>query len=217
MSGSFYVYILRYPNGKPFYVGMGCRSRIDNHEWSARKGARGHRYNIIRKIWAAGGSVLKEKIAIGLSQESAWALEIETIEKIGRRPNGPLVNLTRGGDGAQGYRHDLVSRAKMSQARDGYKWSEETRAKMAGKGCGRTVSAEVRKRIGDKLSGGAHWAIGKKMSDRHKAALHGANQKRVMAEGVIYESIKRAAECVGVVPSSIHYRIKTRKSGYQYL
>lgn len=108
MDKPFYVYILRRPNGEPFYVGMGSGDRITQHEKRARK-ERSHKASIIRSIWAAGLTV--EGYIVERFDEAADAksLEVELIRSIGRRDlgAGPLANHSDGGDGVTGWSKEM--------------------------------------------------------------------------------------------------------------
>lgn len=146
MPGEFYVYLLYRPDGRPCYVGKGKGDRWFHH------GKRGHRsknLHLLRIIKLAGGSLRKEKIADGLSEADAFALEIATISNIGRRVNGgPLVNMTDGGEGVSGHRHSAETRAKLGIAATGKKYrlgmkaSDETRAKQSLKKIGSKQSPD---------------------------------------------------------------------------
>ncbi len=92
----FYVYILARPNGKPFYVGKGCRNRILRHESDARKGCDCHKCRVIRKIWHDGGEVQRYTVFTTSSEEEAHAYEREMIALHGREN---LCNQTDGGEG----------------------------------------------------------------------------------------------------------------------
>jgi hypothetical protein len=96
----YYVYVLFDHRGHPFYVGKGKRARWAKHERDAQKGEKSYKANIIRKTLRLLGSLPKVKIAEGLSEPDAHALEILLIATLGRRPAGLLVNHTGGGEGA---------------------------------------------------------------------------------------------------------------------
>ncbi len=107
-KGDFYVYVLHRPCGEPFYVGCGKvrprgrrNQRIAFHEEDAKSASTSHKCNVIRKIWADGGSV-GYSIAAWLSSEpEMFAKEIELIALLGRSDKGlgPLTNWSDGGDG----------------------------------------------------------------------------------------------------------------------
>jgi hypothetical protein len=97
----YYVYILYRPGTRiPFYVGKGCGDRWLVHEKYAKRG-RSYKDNIICKAQDAGQKIPKCKIKENLTWAEAYRLEEELIKKIGREPNGPLVNQTLGGEGVR--------------------------------------------------------------------------------------------------------------------
>lgn len=111
---SYYVYILcREDEITPFYVGYGKGSRWTAHERRAKPGGT-HKDNIIWGMKSRGMKVPKLKVIEGVTKEVAIAMEIEIIALIGREPNGPLVNICKGGEGAP----DLPpeTRARMTEA-----------------------------------------------------------------------------------------------------
>src|ERR1700733_14023593 len=90
----FYVYVLfRHDTGEPFYVGKGAGRRWERHENSA---PRGNPYlnAIIGLARKAGTKVPKIKVALGLTEAAAFAVERAFIAAIGRKPAGPLANMT---------------------------------------------------------------------------------------------------------------------------
>jgi hypothetical protein len=112
----YYVYVLLRPDTLiPFYIGFGRGDRWKDHEQSQGSCARTtHKNNIIRAYRARGYDVIpKFKITEGLTKLEAVALEIEWIAKLGREPNGPLVNATPGGDGVREW--TIEQRAAISK------------------------------------------------------------------------------------------------------
>lgn len=110
----FYVYMmLREPeapyNGTPFYVGKG-RGRRSRHHLKSCAQDGSPKANIIRRIHAKEQKVRIVHLADGLTEAEAFALEMETIARIGRHPNGPLRNRTDGGEGAIGWKPSPVQR-----------------------------------------------------------------------------------------------------------
>lgn len=114
MTAEFYAYALldsRKPGTfkygywtfpfEPFYVGKGTGDRWRSHiKVSATD--KTFRANKIRSIRKAGHE-FKVRIVKRVSTEAeAFELERRLIAKIGRHPEGPLTNLTDGGDGTAG-------------------------------------------------------------------------------------------------------------------
>ena len=125
---TFYVYILYREDGRPFYVGKGTGRRWLNHERYPVRG-RSHRDNIICDMQARGVAVPKRKVAEGLSNADACALEIRLIAEIGREPHGPLINQTRGGDGLVDPSQEII--AKIRAGNLGKKHPDDVRKKIS--------------------------------------------------------------------------------------
>jgi hypothetical protein len=115
-TATFYVYILFRLNGIPCYVGKGKGDRWTRHEGGTRDHRNRHLGNIITQARAAGKKLPKIKVAEGLTEDSAFDLERLLIGCIGRGKDGPLVNLTDGGDGPAGMIQSPESNALRSAA-----------------------------------------------------------------------------------------------------
>ena len=111
----FYCYILLDPTKpgtfqyenfifeyEPFYVGKGIGNRINVHD--RIYDTKTHKRAKIQKIKKLGLEVIKIKLFEDLTESSAFDLEKSTISIIGRRDKveGPLLNLTDGGEGSSG-------------------------------------------------------------------------------------------------------------------
>lgn len=147
----FYTYIYYDPTkgNEPFYVGKGK----DNRAWFHQYGySDNHLNRRIKKIINKGKQPIIGLYA-GLDEEFALFLEEELIRHIGRRDlkQGPLVNLTNGGDGVSGHIHTRETRKRMSEAarkRARRSMSEEQKQKVAAVHKGKKVSPEtVAKRL----------------------------------------------------------------------
>ena len=114
MSNSYYVYALLRVGGEPFYIGKGQGSRWNCHERPSSRRTNSYKAHIIDQLLATIGEVPKIKLAENLTDEQAKDLEVVLIQLIGRYPNGPLVNATRGGDGGD---VSAEAREKQRQAR----------------------------------------------------------------------------------------------------
>jgi hypothetical protein len=148
IRSDFYVYALcRGNTGEPFYIGKGRGTRWAFHEWEALAGAPGHKCNTIRAMCARGIEVIRTKLHEDLTEATARAYEIALIAAIGRRPVGPLVNPTDGGDGVTGIRHTIESLAKMSAAKIGKKLSPESIEKRSVAVRGKKRSAETVEKV----------------------------------------------------------------------
>lgn len=111
----YYVYTLCYPDGTVFYVGKGQGNRIDRHEYEAKRVPliKTHKCNVIRKVWASGGHVVKKKLAHFHTEEDAYIYEIALIFFM----NG-LTNITNGGKGASGVIHGMSEVNKTRKLTD---------------------------------------------------------------------------------------------------
>jgi hypothetical protein len=102
---------------EPFYVGKGSsRGRIDVH--LRGPGNNNHKKNLIAKIKRSGLEPIRFKLYEGITEYSANRLERYYIAKIGRadRRQGPLTNMTDGGEGALGYKHTAESIERIKES-----------------------------------------------------------------------------------------------------
>jgi hypothetical protein len=111
----FYVYVLKRPDGRVFYVGKGKGNRARKHS------ARSHNpivNSIIKKITADGGSVTYTIVLETADEGIAFREEIALIKQYGRlnTETGRLVNLTDGGDGASGAKFSEEAKEKYRAA-----------------------------------------------------------------------------------------------------
>jgi hypothetical protein len=103
----YYVYLLRRPDGRPFYVGKGFGDRVFQHENEARHPngwrSNAHKLNVIRSIWRDGSSVTYE-IDLHVTDEAhALRREMQLIGMIKRlHEGGPLTNRDPGGGSIRG-------------------------------------------------------------------------------------------------------------------
>lgn len=111
--GRHYTYVLRRPNGEPFYIGKGRAYRCLHHERDSKnESLQSHKLNIIRELVRNGRDITYEIDSFHETETMALARERELIKAIGRLDlkTGILTNLTDGGEGASN-------------------WSDETRAR----------------------------------------------------------------------------------------
>lgn len=83
----YYVYeLIRPDTNKVFYVGKGSdrhRPRIDGHVYLAKRGKKGHKFAVIRKLLKMGLKPVERRIAENLTESEALKLEVEHISSIG--------------------------------------------------------------------------------------------------------------------------------------
>lgn len=109
MKNDFYVYVCFRPDtAEPCYVGKGRGRRWQDH--NKNRSANPRLRNIVKKY----GELPCVKIRVGLTELEAFTIETAFIRAIGRGNDGPLVNLTDGGEGSTGYVTPPEVRAKLS-------------------------------------------------------------------------------------------------------
>lgn len=115
----FYVYVYRDPrptkNNQPVYVGKGTGDRDLSH-WS--RGSHNKPFqDFIAHLKVRGLVAQCERVLETPSEAAAFAREIELIALYGRRnlKQGPLFNLTDGGEGVAGMRKTDAQKAVDSQ------------------------------------------------------------------------------------------------------
>jgi hypothetical protein len=147
----FYVYVLLDPrkpgnytygplkfDHEPFYVGKGCGGRKNVHssncvynKWKARK---------IKAMEALELQYGIKIVANDKQEDSAFSLEGKAIKLIGRKGQGPLVNLTDGGEGTSG-RLTSNETKKLHTENNKKRWA--------------AMSRKERKLVGEAISEGA--------------------------------------------------------------
>jgi len=103
----WYVYILRRPDGRPFYVGKGKSYRAFDHENEARHPndfrSNPLKLNVIRKIRQSGEHLTYEIDLITSDELEALGREMRLITEFKRlHEGGPLTNLDPGGGSTTG-------------------------------------------------------------------------------------------------------------------
>lgn len=155
----FYVYELVRPDGRVFYVGKGCRSRVNQHESEARSNCHCYKCNVIRKIWREGGQIEKRIVFKTANEQEAYDYEADLIKFYGREN---LTNKSDGGEVPRNYSiegrrkiseanrkkiHTPESKKKRSEAAKNKKHTPETIEKIRAWHKGRQRSEETRRKI----------------------------------------------------------------------
>lgn len=149
-----YIYIYYDPRktpAEPIYVGKGNKSRIQQH---LRKGSSTNNLlqSKIKKIKAAGLEPVIEKYIDNISEEEAYEIEIDLIEKFGKicDKTGTLCNFAGGGKGGRlGFKHSEETKELYRKQRKGKK---QTPAQYAAN-CARTHTEEAKKKISEYSKG----------------------------------------------------------------
>lgn len=158
----FYVYVLFRPwNGEPFYVGKGKGERWLRFGRPDNK----HFRRIVAKAKRLGLEIPSVKVRDDLTESEAFATERALIGAIGRGKNGPLVNLTDGGDGVSGR---IVTEKEKADKRALY--------------TGRPLSPEHRAAI-SAAQKGRQYTLGHKLSPEHIAKIVAANRQKEYGPG----------------------------------
>jgi len=128
IQNKFYVYVYldprkpgKYKYGEyefdfePFYVGKGTGRRIRNHFKPSVIKDGTYKSCLFKKIFREGLEPIGTKLIEKLSDEQSKEIEVDLIKTIGRRKlkNGPLTNLTDGGDGSINFKHTEESKQKI--------------------------------------------------------------------------------------------------------
>lgn len=192
----FYVYLhRRASDGTVFYVGKGSGRRA----WR-RQNRNPHWQNVVAKHG------LQVEITLsGLTEQEAFAREVETIAAYGR---GNLCNLSDGGEGPTGHVVSDSKRQAVSRAHKGKKRPPEWRQAMSDAQKGRVVPQEVRQRIsetlkGQRLSDETRSAMSKARKGRKFTAEHRANISKAWADPVAKtrrsQAMAQAAEGTAII------------------
>jgi hypothetical protein len=195
MNNEYYVYVYCDPtkpgiftygefkfNFEPFYIGKGKNNRKNYHikESSLNKDGNKLKTNKIKKI----GSPIVEIVRDNLTDYDSLNLEIELISLIGRRETneGPLTNLTAGGEGSSGRIVSEATRQKISiKNKDKRAWN---------KGLTRDTSEEVKK-YSDKRLGHSRTETSKlKMSKSAKKRSNSLEHKQKFIEIMNSDTVK---------------------------
>jgi len=177
-----YVYLHRTnTDNTVFYVGIGSD---DDYKRSRNKLKRSKAW--YETIKACNGFTV-EILYDNLTYERAIALEIETIAKIGRSilNEGPLVNLTAGGQGKKGLVHTKETIQKIITS-DGYKnrkFSQHSKNKTYDEIYGKAKADKIREKQSKAdrpptKSGVDHHLYGKKRPE-HAAKLKGRSNEKM--------------------------------------
>lgn len=188
--GQFYVYLLKRPNGVPFYVGKGnCKGfRIEAHVREALSNKHKNKYkvNIIRKIFEAGEQIDYE-IVFTNDEKVAFDKEMELISFFGiKNQGGVLSNMSDGGEGNCGNIMSDTSKKLISKALVGIKRSEETKKKISNSRKGKSSrligwhhSDDAKKKMSDARKGKSNGREGTHLSEETRKKISKSNKGQV--------------------------------------
>lgn len=199
----FFIYFHRRPDtGDVFYVGRGKR---------VNRGSPVKRAHAVRGRSAQWQSIVERnggRYAIEIVEwcdtfESAKAREVFYIASIGRkRYGGPLVNLSDGGDGIDGYQHTAETRQKLRAA-----WERNPdRIKALQSETALAARRAAMARVGGSMKGKRHSAATRaNYSEQRRGARN--NQAKVVvdtATGLEYGCVGDAAKAIGLARSTVY-------------
>lgn len=159
---NYYVYMhIKATDGTPFYVGKGTGYRANY-----KRDRSNYWNNIVSKH---GFDVIK--LEENLTEKESLERETYWIKRIGRQDlgNGPLVNLTEGGEGVK---HSEETKRKISMSKIGI----ESKKK------GTKISEEQKKQISCANKGKEAWNKGKKLTEEHKLKLSLAKREKPLSD-----------------------------------
>jgi hypothetical protein len=168
-------------NYQPFYIGKGKGHRMTSHlEANARHRGNRHKENKIAKIRLLGYEPIIKQISQNECEELAFAKELILIEGIGRSDlkQGPLTNLSDGGQGPSGYVHTEALRKTVSLRHTGKTVSLETRKLLSIANTGKSHTAETRLKI-------SRANTGRILTEEHKALISLGNIGKKMSKEAI--------------------------------
>ena len=128
METNYKVYVHISPNGKRYY---GITKQEPKKRWQNGKkyGNNDHFTNAINYYgWDNFDHIV---IARGLTEEEAKWLEIELIREFDTTNRDKGYNITKGGEGTNGYKHTEETRKNISKIHKGKTLSDETRKKLS--------------------------------------------------------------------------------------
>lgn len=184
MAGSHYVYVWKDAFGLPFYVGKGIGGR------AKKISGRGKEF---LEIYSKGGCEV-EIVDSFIHESQAHALEVELIEKYGRKEEcGTLVNRTYGGEGTTGHRHTDDAKERIRRAGFGRVFSEETKEKIRAANVGRKLSDQHKESLRQAQTG-------KRYSAEHREKLRAIQRSPERRDASVLARIASAPAPGGTSP-----------------
>lgn len=190
-----YVYKhIRKDTNEVFYIGMG----ITKKRYYQTDKRSNHWNKIVKKV-----GFYYEIIEDNLTWEEACKREKYWIKYYGRFDlnEGKLINRTNGGDGSSGYKLSKSHKEKISKANLGKPKSELTKQKLKIAHIGKVHSKYTKE----------------KMSNTRLLIGNTNPGKRIIGDGVIYDTAVEAAKSLNIKPQSIFYRLNSPNWNWNYI
>jgi len=178
---------------KPFYIGKGknkrCYRAIEPNEF--RKENKTIKRNYLEKLYSLRIKPIIIKLYENLSEEQSFNKEIELIKLIGRLKykEGPLVNISNGGDGTSGWKHNKEAKEKIRLKKLNVPLSEAHKEALSKSG----KEALIKK--------------GGRFTDEHINKLKIANSRLRGKQSIKYKEA-RCKEWLIISPNNEEYKIK---------
>lgn len=158
-----YVYRhIRLDKNVPFYIGI---SNDVGYKRAYNKTYRNKYWKNIANITEYDVDIIIDSI----SWDNACLKEIEFIKLYGRYPNGPLCNMTDGGDGITGLKRNKEFCKRNSDIHKGKILNNDTRIKISKSHLGKILSIEHKNNISKAVKG-------RVLSDIHKERIGASNK-----------------------------------------
>jgi len=177
---------------EPIYVGKGQGERLEEHWLYAKKGilreGNRHKFNKLRKIMKEGLEPIIFRYKNNLEEDVSFLLETKMITTIGRndKKEGPLVNMTDGGEGLSGYVYSKKQREENSKRLKQYykenPFSEELKKKLSDFWT-EEMREERSKQMKDLWKKRPHSMLGKTHSEETRTKISDALKISMKGEG----------------------------------
>ena len=205
----------------PFYIGKGKNKQIDSHlkesfKWSSNR----LKLNMINNIKReTSNNPVRFKYKENLTEQEAFNLERIMIKTIGRRDKeeGPLTNLTDGGEGPSGFIHSIETRKKISIATSGSNNPMYGKTGEENPNYGKNISIETRNKISVANKGKTRTLESRiKMSNAQKGEKHHNYGKRGFGTSMYGRKGKDSPRYGIIVSDSTRNKMSEARKGKYY-